>query len=289
MKKQLLDPLGTMCKLVGLNFTKLKTKISIHQHVLTLDEPNELQFLIRWYNEDGRENISELYYVIIRIVKWYLVRQKPINHSSDLDLGSELNLKRHRTSIDIDSIDDLEDIDDDDEPIDVNNFEQFEQEEDSKSTGSIKSHTSSKSINVIQISESEALRKMIRYLCIAFTKLQETYEFGNVVLAIQFFINLLEDALNGNFDETKLPKYILEKDKEYESLIDYEKMKGIWKLKTLETICELYDNCFRVQNDTEIPERTKSALIEGYLRSVGATLEITDKEFQTLISNSRKG
>src|SRR5271156_5916382 len=82
MNKQLLDPIGTMCKLVGLIFNKTNTKIKISNHVLTLDKPDELQFLYRWWDQANKENISELYYVVIRIIIWYLVpEQEDINNN----------------------------------------------------------------------------------------------------------------------------------------------------------------------------------------------------------------
>ena len=63
--KQLLDPLGTMCKIVALNFNDMNTKISIHDHILTLQEPNKLQAIYRYINGDGRENTSELYFALL--------------------------------------------------------------------------------------------------------------------------------------------------------------------------------------------------------------------------------
>ena len=71
-KKQLLDPLGTICKLVGLSFCELKTKISIQNHVLVLQKPYNYQPIVRTWYGDNKENISELYYAIIRVIKWYL-------------------------------------------------------------------------------------------------------------------------------------------------------------------------------------------------------------------------
>ena len=116
-KKQLLDPLGTMCKIILLNFTELNTKISIQNHVLTLHRPYNYQFIIRMMNGDGRENISELFYVIIRIIKWYMVDPHSL----------------------------------------------------------IFPH----------------IQKIVEYACVALSRLQETYAYGNVVLAIQFYINIL--------------------------------------------------------------------------------------------------
>jgi hypothetical protein len=255
VKKQLLDPLGTMCKLVGLNFAKLNTKISIHDHVLTLDEPADTQFILRWINNDGKENISELYYVIIRIIRWYIIDQ--------------YNNDNNNVSSDKDTI----------------NENEYEELVYQKQLTDLNSNSS----NTIKIGNSDELRKMLKYLCFSFEKLQKTYEFGNVILSLQFLINLINDALDGNFNENRLPSYILEKEKEYSNLLDYNKMKSVWRLKTLITITELYDNCFRVCEDTDMHEKTKEALIHGYLSSVNATLTITDNEFKILVSNSKKG
>lgn len=228
MKKQLLDPIGTVCKLVGLSFSELNTKISIRDHVLKLDKPDDLQFLFRWINSDGKENISELYYVIVRIIKWYIIA----DHDSDDELIIE---------------------------------------------------------NSKKIAECVAFRKMIGYMRDAFIKIQKTYKFGNVVLALQFYINILQDALNNKFDSSKLPKCILEKDEEYNNLLDYDKIKNLWDTDKITRICDLYDNCFKVEKNLEMPEKTRNAIIEGYLISINAILEVTDQEFQKLIQYSNEG
>ena len=225
VKKQLLDPLGTVCKLVALNFSELNTKISIHNHVLWLQKPNNYQFVVRMVNGDGRENVSELFYVIIRVVKWYLSQ----------------------------------------------NIEQESEE------------------NWVQISKSEEVKRLIKYACNALRKLQETYEYGNVILAIQFYINILEDSICGLYNDNKLPKYILDKETEFENLLDYEKLRNFWDYKKLKRICDLYDSCFCVYNDAEMQLPEKEAFIDGYLRSISAILELADTDFQKLIQNSSKG
>src|SRR4029078_8602560 len=131
-----------------------------------LDPPNNYQFFLRYINGDGRENISELFYVIIRVIKWYL--------------DSDNNIKEKK---------------------EYNNEE-----------------------NWVFISNSEEIKRLIKYACYALRKLQETYEYGNVILATQFYINIMEDAINNQYNDNKLPKYILDKEKEYENLLDYEKL-----------------------------------------------------------------
>lgn len=262
IKHQLLDPLGTICKLISLIFTEINTKISIQDHVLTLHKPGAYQFLVRRYNGDGRENISELYNVIIRIIKWYLIEPKIEEESSPTSFTQYI-------------IDDLES-----KTPPILSF----------SPNYLSSSPSIASINrynnYITIVNSDEIKKIVRFTCEAFRQLQKTYDHGNVVLALQFFINLLEDALNGKFDESKLPKYLLEKEDQYETLLDYNKLKNLWEIKKLRRICELYENCFAIMNES-IYER--QPLINGYLCSITSILEMTDQEFQKLIQNSNNG
>ena len=97
-------------------------------------------------------------------------------------------------------------------------------------------------------------------------------------------MTIKEEELN-----EQLPECILEEEKNYDNLIDYDKLRELWNHNAFKTICELYDNCFRVKADDNIPNKTKDALIDGYLTAVGATLDIIDKEFQVLIMNNDKG
>lgn len=213
--KQLLDPIGSMCKLIGLYFCDLNTKISIHNNILLIQKPSNYQPIVRKINSDTRENVSELLYIIIRLIKWYLLDPKNKNTNE----------------------------------------------------------------NWIKINKSEEIINLLKYLCISLKKLQETYEYGNVTLSIQFYINLIEDSLNNNFNENKLPKYDIDSD----TLLDYNKLKNFWDYSKIKRISEAYTNCFQISNDDNITDENKKVLIEGYISSVNATLQIMDNEFQTLI------
>jgi hypothetical protein len=285
-KNQLLDPIGTMCKLVGLNFAEFQTKVKIKDHVLSLDKPNDVQFITRWYYGDGREDISELYYVVTRIIKWYLVRDKsmisPETEEFDLSLNSEdmenLDLDYDGLEINFDI-----DLDGDDDDVDNNNDDR------QKISDKINRTFEKTSVKIRSILGSNELKIMINYLCKSLSKLQKTYKFGNVVFTLQYFINLLQGALEGRFNESKLPKYITDAEKSNENLIDYGKMKSIWKLKDLKTICRLYDECFQVQADKELIHEVKHSLIKGHLKTINRILKITDNKFQKLILNSKRG
>jgi len=280
-KKQLLDPLGTICKLVGLSFCELKTKISIQNHVLVLQKPYNYQPIVRTWYGDNKENISELYYAIIRVIKWYLAPS-----TTQQQIGYLLDVSRN-------PFDQVNQVNENNEAIDQE--QECEKVPDLVSIEEIyettSNHTPSDNNTVepnwVAIHKSDELKRMIKYTCDALKKLQCTYEFGNVVLAIQYYINILEDSADGKCDERHLPVFI--SDKEFTNLLDYEKLRNFWDFKKLKRICQLYDNCFAVLNDKEITINEKDALLEGYLKSIKSILEITDTEFQKLISNSNKG
>jgi hypothetical protein len=221
-KHQLLDPLSTMCKLISLVFCELNTKIAIHNHVLVIQQPNTYQSITRTINGDTKEDIGQLHHIIIRLIRWYLL--KPNKE----DLNNE---------------------------------------------------------NWLNINQSEEVIKLTKYLCIALKKLQLTYEYGNVILAIQFYINIIEDTLDGKFDNTKLPKCISECD----TLLDYSKLKNFWDLEKLKRISDSYSNCFKILEDNNTNDYDKKVLIDGYLSSINASLQIMDSEFQKLILNSNRG
>jgi len=224
--KQLLDPIGTLCKLVSLSFYDTNTKISIHNHVITFLEPTKLQWLVRSCNLESRENISELYYVISELILWFLV-----NDTNNNDSNNSNNSK---------------------------------------------------------IRQSDEIKRMIEYLCIALKKLQgSTYKFGNVTLALQYYILLLKFALENKFDIIMLPEHLRDKAKFNDNLLDLDKFKNLWELKDIKRICELYDNCFNLLDDHE--DLNKQDLIQSYLKSIDSILKITDEKFQKLIKNSNNG
>ena len=248
LKKQLLDPIGTLCKIVALNFSEIHTKISIHDHVLSLHKPDNYQSIVRMINGDSKENVSELFYAIMRVIKWYLDKSKyPTNKKIVDESDDEMN-----------EVNGLKD-------------ESYDYE------------------NWVDIAGSDEIKRVVGYACNALRKLQETYEYGNVILAVQFYINILEDAINGKFNDKKLPKYITKKEAEYANLLDYDKLKNFWDFKKLKRIYDLYDSVFTIYNDNDMPNLEKTALVDGYMRSITSILKLTDIDFQKLIQNSSKG
>jgi len=122
------------------------------------------------------------------------------------------------------------------------------------------------------------LSKMIKYMCIGLKKLQSTYQYGNVVLAIQYYINLLEDGLKGSFDTQRLPHCLIE-DLWIESPLK-TKVTELWDYERLHRVCTIFDDCF-VESDKN--SKFKIELINGYLLSIENILATYEKEFNSNI------
>jgi len=125
----------------------------------------------------------------------------------------------------------------------------------------------------------DCIQKMCTYMCRGLSKLQETYEYGNVVYSIQFYINLIMDALEGKYTKEKLPMCMTNS----ENLLSYDKIKDLWDYKRVKEICELYDKCFDVQKDIKETEDHKREKVEGYLHATEHLLNISDEEFRNII------
>ena len=67
-KKQLLDPIGTLCHLIGLAFKPKNSKIGIYNHAIIIHEASIFQWIDRYLNSDSRDVISLLLNIVIRIM-----------------------------------------------------------------------------------------------------------------------------------------------------------------------------------------------------------------------------
>jgi hypothetical protein len=118
------------------------------------------------------------------------------------------------------------------------------------------------------------LKKMVQYMCQGLEKLQNTYKAGNVVLTLQYYINLLEDALTGTFNIKRLPACLLE-DVWIDSPLK-NKIIEMWDYERLRRISAIYDDCFAEFNKKL---KLKDEIINGYLVAVEQLLCAYEKEF----------
>jgi hypothetical protein len=244
LDRQLLDPIGSLCKIITLIFHKEGAKIAIDDHVITIQQHSQYQFLTRLGNH-SRENISQLYIVIVRIIEWYIL---PSN-----ELIANKNYENNNLKIEANE----------------NNMIFY-----------------------------KIIRKFVEYLCIALEALQKTYisekpsifgkeiSYGNVTFTLQYYINLLKDALAGTYTNDKLPESISSHQKISKNFIDFDKIKTLWDNKKIIRLCELFDNCFKTSRDAGEASEVKEKLIDGYLLTISNILSLTDTEFRNLIRHS---
>lgn len=112
-------------------------------------------------------------------------------------------------------------------------------------------------------------------MCEGLSKLQNTYKSGNVILALQYYINLLNDGLYGKFGIDRLPNCLTE-DLEFDTTIK-TKIVNMWNYDRLHVVCDLYDNCAR---ELEKNNNKKSKIIDGYLLSIDRILIVYEDEFK---------
>jgi hypothetical protein len=236
-KKQLLDPLGSMCHIVSLAFKPVGAKMGINNHAIVINEYNYLQWLDRYWNGDTRENIGLLFNIIIRIIEWYVI---------------PLSKKYNNKTVKFETIQ-IETLSDDEKTL-----------------------------------MWSCLEKMCNFMCMAFDRLQRTY-FNenvptNVILATQFFINIIKDSLNGHYSRDKLPKCFFDIDTK--TFLDYNKIKSLWNADRLQKICDLYEKCMKVYNSSE---KTKDEQIISYMTAIDRLINIYDNEFRELLNLGNEG
>lgn len=122
---------------------------------------------------------------------------------------------------------------------------------------------------------SKEIRILSKLLIDALTKLQNTYKIGNIVLTLQFYKNLVSDALRNNIGTDKLPNINITND----SLIDDIKLKNLWRPSELEQLINLLDKCEDTKNKDDI---------ETYINGLNGMLESKNKNFTTMLANCTK-
>ncbi len=67
----ILEPMQVMVQLALLSFSPRGTKISIHDNIIILQPPTTTQGLVRWYNNDSKDDIYYLFKAVLRFYKLY--------------------------------------------------------------------------------------------------------------------------------------------------------------------------------------------------------------------------
>ena len=74
----ILEPLQVLTQLAILSFLPVGTKISISNNILHLQQPTVLQGVLRWYQNDNKDDLFYLFHAIRRYYKWYKNRDDEV-------------------------------------------------------------------------------------------------------------------------------------------------------------------------------------------------------------------
>ena len=74
----ILEPLQVMIELSMLSYCETGTKLSVDENLLTLHQPSYTQGLIRWWNNDKKQDIHYLFHAIRRYFIWYKTQDHKI-------------------------------------------------------------------------------------------------------------------------------------------------------------------------------------------------------------------
>lgn len=277
-KKQLIEPIGTMCRLIALVFRKIGTKISIYNHAIFLQSPEKTELLginyqglTRRFYGDGKEEISELFMPIIRIIKWYLIPgYNKFNKKIDIKSKKENTLDDEET-----------------DQIDIKKTTKIVKDDKNQLLDKVLNKQSSDTEFVETEQYYQTITKLVGYFCRALNKLQKTYVQGNVVLALQFYINILNDSLNGKFSEELLPAYLLEQELQNKNFLDYDKIRSLWSYKKLDLVRDIYDKCFKLLDDKNEP--ISENIADRFSKTIENVLDLTDEEFRKYITQNNLG
>jgi hypothetical protein len=210
-KKQLLDPLCTITSIIELLFRPPGTKFGINNHSIIMDISNEIP-TSSWQNFQSYKRY------------W---------HNDSRENVSKLGIVVKRL-------------------IEWYIIPTYELINNKCKMGlnTKKSLESSMQINSTDMTEItqlwKCLNELTNFFCMALETLIETYKDGNVIWTIQNLINLINDSKKGCYDVNKIPKIIIAED---ENIINFDKIKSLWTLKSLCEINELYNKCYVIMRD----------------------------------------
>lgn len=243
-KRQLLCPIASACRLILLNFRPEKTKIKIVNNAIELVEPTPTQGFFRWWESDSRNDMCALYPMIVRFIELYLcpapkeVANKKMSPKSDIfGRGSDDDIMCGF----------------DDEPKVTNQHA------------------------TVNASTQVHLKQMAKYLCKGLSLLQKTYNYDNAVFTLQYYIGLIESAIDGTYDKSKLPAHIRD---DQRSFLDQEKVRELWNDDKIEKICDLFIKSF------DAKEKEQYILVDAYHKAILIILKKNDEMFRTIAEST---
>lgn len=309
VKSHLLDPLNAMFKLALLNMCEPGTRLSINNHVVTIQRKPYIpimQGVMRYISGDDVNDLHLFERPIIKIVEWYITEyiEQPMSTDEDIIISDEktdiipekkdsLNTSRHKKNKkgkndDIDVIPEKKEIKD------------VKDVKGTKETDNFNNKIIIKKIKN-KFYKNKELKELMMFACKGLERLQTFYESiygdGMFMLGIQEMINTLQEGMNGQLYIEKLPVNYRKLDTI--SLIHIQNILIYWKD---DKIKEMLKN-LKLSEDHINDEKSKDLsvdpssndilnnkglrkILDGYIDSILSVLIPLDNEFVKLVKKS---
>lgn len=203
-KRQFLDPIGTCCKIILLFFSPPRTKIRIINNNIEITDNNVFEsMLIRPIYRDSRVDICVIFPSIVRFIEWYLCVCEEEEREMNPELKNGVN----------ECDDNVSSCCGDDNIVENEAF-------DPKLC-------------------MPSLHTIAKFTRLGLIRLGETYGCDNATFALQYYANLLDDAINGRYSNTLLPTHL---SSITNTLLNNNKIRQLWSNKEIEFIADTVDS-----------------------------------------------
>ena len=212
-KRQFLDPISTISRIILLHFSPPKTKIRIADHtVQLLDNTHNYHWVVeaatRKLHGDSRNDICFLYPIFVRFIELYLLEKQ-----------KKSSLRAESKSI-------------------------------SKVASNDGLNESKYSNSNIEDICYKYLKKLAEYAILGMIELQKTYGYDNASFTIQYFITLLRDGIECKYTtEISLPAPLKELTKN--NLLDDTKVQKIWDDSHIVELGKTFEQCFKAEKSND--------------------------------------
>lgn len=136
------------------------------------------------------------------------------------------------------------------------------------------------------IGDLDEFKDLLKYFIKGLQRLQLTYPNGNIYFALQYYINILDDFIDGNFKQKSIPEKYFEDWILRESYIKNDVLKKIWKKEDIILLKQYCDICFVHLNNESISDDKKNILLEGSINSISSLVDTTETEFNNILKQS---
>lgn len=287
VKRQIVDPIGAVCRLALLRFSEHGTKLRIIDHSLQLTTHDLFErMLYRPYYGDSREDLCLLYPAIVRFVEICLMGK---TEQSDKSVEKTILLESsNATSTSVTS--DNSDNEMSGMLLDMSgmllDFAQSQPQSKSNSTVASVKSTQSVQSAVKKTKTSDSLRQqserkmhmktLAKYAIEGLETLERTYGFCNATFTLHTFASLLQSGI----DETYNPKMHppgMRDNVIAQSAFDGSKLNEVWDNEIINAIVDNIVNCARVSSD-------HANLSKIYKESAEKVICEIDEKFREIVS-----